>query len=204
MALLPPSDAAARAALEATFHGHMYDRTLAQTLWSRILDWIGEKLGALFVNAREVPALGWSIVATVAAIVLVLVARTAYLAVQRREAMGLTTRRAAGAAADDPWRIAAALAADGDFTAAAHALYAALLARLALRERIARHPAKTAGDYARELRALGSRAHAPFRQFARDYDRVVYGAGTCDAAQYGRLLDAANRVLPLATGNGRG
>jgi hypothetical protein len=96
-----------------------------------------------------------------------------------------------------------ALAAAGDFTAAAHALYAALLARLAQRERLTRHPAKTAGDYARDLRALGSRAHAPFRRFARDYDRVVYGLGACDQAHFARLLEAANGILPLAADGAR-
>ena len=53
-------------------------------------------------------------------------------------------------------------------------------------------------DCAVQEQALGSRAFAPFREFARDYDRVVYGLGTCDRSQYARLLDAANRTLPLA------
>lgn len=196
---LAPADSAVRVALEATFRQRAYDRTLRETLWSRALAWIGERLDALMRAAERSPRVGWTIVGLLVALALTAAARAVYVARQRREAAGAAPRVARGAVASaDPWHAALGLAAAGDFTAAAHALYAALLARLAQRERLARHPSKTAGDYARDLRALGSRAYAPFRQFARDYDRVVYGLGTCDAPQFARLLDAANGVLPLA------
>jgi len=195
----PPPRDSVRAALEATFRQHAYDRTVRSTLWSRIKAWIADALADLFTQAQRSPRLAWMIVALLAAGAALAIARWIWLARQRQAAAGARSARHA-AVADDPWRRAGALAAAGDFTAAAHALYAALLARLAHRERLALHPSKTAGDYARDLRAIGSRAFAPFREFARDYDRVVYGLGTCDDAQYARLLDAANRTLPLSTG----
>jgi hypothetical protein len=140
-----------------------------------------------------------ALIAITVAAVVVLVARVAYVRWQRRDAS--PTRRAGGGArSDDPWSEAATLAARGDYTAAAHALYGALLARLARRERLRRHPSKTAGDYARELRALASPAQAPFRAFARDYDVVVYGIGTCDAGRYARLLTLADGVLRSGDG----
>jgi hypothetical protein len=163
------------------------------------VSWIGDQLAKLFRAAADSPVVTRTVVAVVAALVVVLLARAAYVRWQRRAAF--PTRRAAGRVGlEDPWSAAAALAARGDHTAAAHALYAALLARLARRERLRRHPSKTAGDYVRELRALASPAHAPFRAFARDYDVVVYGIGTCDAERYARLLGLADGVLRSGAG----
>lgn len=187
-------DDSALAAIDATFRQHAYDRSVRETLWRRIVDWISEQIEKLFTAARESPSLARAVVVVVVLIALAIVARIVYAQWQRREA-GPTRRATRGAAGEDPWSVAASLAARGDHTAAAHALYAALIARLSRRERLRRHPSKTAGDYVRELRALASPAHAPFRAFARDYDVVVYGIGTCDADRYGRLLGLANGVL---------
>jgi len=196
--VLPPAaDTAVRAALEATFRQRAYDRTVRETLWSKILAWLARLVELIRGEAQRSPLLTWALVAIVGAFAVLGVARWWWVARRRSEAAGGAIDGARGAAASDPWRVAATLAAAGAFTDAAHALYAALLARLARHERLSLHPSKTAGDYARDLRGLGSRAFAPFREFARDYDRVVYGLGTCDGAQFARLLDAANRTLPL-------
>lgn len=189
-----PADARAFAALDSTFGQRAYDRSIRATLWRRIMDWIGAQLDKLFEAARHSPGTARAVVVLLVLVSAAIVSRALYLRWQRRE-LAPTRRGARGAAGDDPWSAAAALAAGGDHTAAAHALYAALLARLARRERLRRHPSKTAGEYVRELRALASPAHAPFRAFARDYDVVVYGIGTCDATRYGRLLGLADGVL---------
>jgi len=193
------SDDAVQAALDATFRQRAYDRSIRETLWQRIVGWIGEQFDKLFRAAAGSPLAVRTIIAVVVLVVVTIAARAAYVRWQRREAS--PTRRGPGRAGlDDPWTAAAALAARGDHTAAAHALYAALLARLARRERLRRHPSKTAGDYVRELRALASPAHTPFRAFARDYDVVVYGIGTCDAERYARLLGLADGVLRAGGG----
>ncbi len=96
----------------------------------------------------------------------------------------------------DPWVEAQALAAQGRYTEAAHALYSALLARVAARTSLRLDPSKTAGDYARDLRTAGPAAWGPFRDFARSYEVVVYGLGTCDRARFETLAALAGRLDP--------
>jgi hypothetical protein len=70
-----------------------------------------------------------------------------------------------------------------------------LLVRLSRRERLRLHPSKTSGEYARELQTIGSPSHVPFRRFGRQYDRVLFGSGRCDAVDYAFLLDQARSLL---------
>ena len=92
--------------------------------------------------------------------------------------------------------LAQRLAAEGQFTDAAHALYLALVTSAARRGLLAVHESKTTGDYLRELRraARGPGARritdgelTGWRDFIRAYETVIYGVGTCDDAQYGTL-----------------
>ena len=101
----------------------------------------------------------------------------------------------AGLRSRDAWTLAQELAAEGDFTGAAHALYVALLGNLARRDLLRLHPSKTIGDYLRELRR---RPTAPFdavREFARTYELVAYGLRPCAADRYARLHTLAARAL---------
>ena len=95
----------------------------------------------------------------------------------------------------DPWVTAQELAARGDFTMAAHALYLALLDGLARREQVRVHPAKTIGDYLRELRSRSSSLLPTVRDFARSYELVAYGFRECDADRYARLHALASAVI---------
>ena len=95
----------------------------------------------------------------------------------------------------DPWITAQELAAAGDFTRAAHALYLALLEGLARREEVRVHPAKTIGDYLRELRSRSSALLPKVRDFARLYELVAYGFSECDADRYQRLHALASDVI---------
>lgn len=95
----------------------------------------------------------------------------------------------------DPWRAAQRLAAEGAFTDAAHALYQALLQGIERQGQLRVHPSKTAGDYVRELRAASSTRFDPFRTFARSYETVVYGFGTCDRERYEQLHVLASEML---------
>lgn len=102
------------------------------------------------------------------------------------------------APAADAWTDAERLARAGEFTAAAHALYGALLARLAAGGEVRVHPSKTAGDYARELRRRASRAQPAFQAFRARYDRVIYGTGRCSADEFAALLLDARPLLERA------
>jgi hypothetical protein len=37
-----------------------------------------------------------------------------------------------------------------------------------------------------------------FRRFGSRYDRIIYGTGVCDAADYGALLEGARTVFTAA------
>ena len=173
-----------------------YRRGLGTTLLDRVLGWIGAWYERLVSALGTVPH--GRIVATVAAatVALLVVARVAYAARLRgTSAMSLVRSRSMRRMATDPWREAEQLAAAGQFTEAAHALYRATVAILASQGLVRRHDAKTSGDYARELRRRGAAAYAPFRVFGRRYDRIIYGTGACDAAGYDALLADARDVL---------
>lgn len=116
----------------------------------------------------------------------------------------LHDRDAAGAAGEmlrsglrsrDPWAAAQELAAQGDFTGAAHALYVALLGSLARRDLLRLHPSKTIGDYLRELRRRPAAPVQTVHEFARTYEIVAYGLRACDADRYARLHALAARVI---------
>jgi len=173
-----------------------YRRGLGTTLLDRVLGWIGDWYSRLVAALGTVPH--GRVVATVAAatVVLLVVARVVYAARLRGvSAMSLARSRSRRAIAADPWREAEQLAAACQFTEAAHALYRATVAILASQGLVRRHDSKTSGDYARELRRRGALASAAFRRFGGRYDRIIYGAGACDAAGYEALLADARAVL---------
>jgi len=173
-----------------------YRRGLGTTLFDRVVGWIGDWYSRLVLALGTVPH--GRVVATIAAaaVALLVVARIAYAARLRGvSAISLATSRGRRGTASDPWREAEQLAAAGQFTEAAHSLYRATVALLASQGLVRRHDSKTSGDYARELRRRGAPAYAAFRRFGGRYDRIIYGAGTCDAAGYDALLADARAVL---------
>lgn len=172
-------------------------------LIQRVFDWIAEQLSHMTAMRRASPTAFWTVIIVAAAIAAAIIARLAWVSYVRRK-RGIAARPApAGSSAvgfgRDPWSAAQQFAASGDFTAAAHALYAALLATIARRGLVRLHPSKTAGDYARELRARSASGFSLFRDFARAYDVVVYGTGVCDRERWERLRQLA---LPIVQGDG--
>jgi hypothetical protein len=95
----------------------------------------------------------------------------------------------------DAWVAARRYAAHGDYTSAAHALYAALLQAVAARGDAELHESKTIGDYVRDLAARPSRFLGGFREFARSYETVIYGIGSCDRDRYEQLHGLALRII---------
>jgi hypothetical protein len=190
--------AAVRDTLAAVFRQPAFERSLRETLWRRLRDWFGALFDRINAAMAESPVAFWTARVLLALAVALVVGRAAYLAwTWWREREGHTTLGTNGrrGTARDPWLRAQEEAAAGRYTEAAHLLYQALLQLLAGRERLRLHPSKTVGDYARELRARSSTAFPAFRDFARDYEIVVYDLQTCDRQRYERLRDLAH---PLA------
>ena len=169
----------------------------------RFWTWLGNVLrsifGPLFRSRETNPLLFWILVAIIALVFLAIVARLGYVSYLRR-AQGIDARAFAGggglqARGGDPRLLAQQLAARGNFTDAAHALYMALLEAVARRGLIKLHPSKTVGDYVRELRGRSSAIYARFRDFARAYEVVVYGTGYGDRERYERLYALARPIL---------
>lgn len=93
---------------------------------------------------------------------------------------------------EDPWQEARRLAAAGQFTGAAHALYRALLLAASARGTVRLDEAKTTGDYLREMQRRDIPEHLRvFREFTRAYERAVYAAGGCGPTEYARLVALA-------------
>jgi hypothetical protein len=192
------SDAAIRDTLDAVFASREFAGVPRETVLSRVLNWFGELLRELMQLTGGSRLLYYTVLLLTIALVLAIVVRVLYVA----HARGALRRRGAGVfgtaagGSDDPWTAAQRLAAEGDYTAAAHALYGAILQRAAGEGLVRLHRAKTIGDYAREMRARASASLlATFREFARGYEYVVYGVGECDRERYERLFGLAARLV---------
>jgi hypothetical protein len=194
-----------RRAVDSVFGSAAYNRA---SLWQRFWEWVGRMLGAFvswiapaFFALRRSPPLFWAVLIVLTLLTAAVIARWIYLWRAR------TALRIAGTGWDahgefsrgDAWSAAQQLAARGDYTAAAHALYAALLDAGARQDQLKLHPSKTAGDYVREVRRRASPIFPTLRDFARAYDIVIYGLGECDRERYERLLSIAR---PIVAANG--
>ncbi len=166
-----------------------YARSVTQSLFGWFVRFVVERINDLLSFAQGHPELRPLAIAATVLLLLVIAARIvtaqhARDAAHRAESMA----RARNVGGLDPWLLALSFAAAGKHTAAAHALYAAVLERLAGQRSISLHASKTNGDYARELRQSGLKAYDPFRAFARRYDRLIYGVGECTPAEFSALL----------------
>lgn len=164
-----------------------YQRSFWSSLGGRALMELARLVMWLMEAVRGIPG-GRATVLTILAIVLLLVLGRLFLSsgwsddvLLRRKGTGLRASRV------DPWSESERLASEGDFMGAAHALYQAVLRRLVSSERIRLHASKTSGDYSRELRRRGSPLAASFQRFGRRFDRIVFGAGVCTAADFAAL-----------------
>ena len=195
----PPVPTWSRAAIHDTVAAIVkqpaYRRDIGTTLLDRIMRWIADSYERLAQSLGGVPH--GRIIATIAAVVVMLLIMGRVFYASRLRTVGGATpsvRRGRRSVFTDSWREAEELAKRGRFTEAAHSLYRATLNMLSAQGLVRLHDSKTSGDYARELRRRGSPAYAAFRSFGARYDRVIYGAGLCDAANYSALLEDARTV----------
>jgi hypothetical protein len=187
--------AAVRDTVVAITQDPAFDRSLTKSVWEQIVEMIGRALGALF---RMLPRLEFGnalIVVLALALVALVVARLVLQSRAQREFWAGERRDARAGRRLDPWSEAQRLADSGAFLEAAHHLCAALLAASARRGEVTLHPAKTTGDYARELRRRGAASERDFQRFRTRYDRVVYDAQACSADDYAALVADAQPLL---------
>jgi uncharacterized protein DUF4129 len=194
--LLQAAERWSTAAIHDTVATLLRDRAYHRSFWSsllgKLLTLIGRFLNWLFDAARSIPGGRNTVITFVVVVIALIILRVLMtgqwdddLAMRRRTGKSRVSRM-------DPWAEAEALAAAGDFTGAAHALYQAVLRRIAATERVRLHTSKTTGDYARELRRRGSPVAGPFQAFGRRFDRVIFGVGECSPDEFAAMLrDAA-------------
>jgi hypothetical protein len=173
----------------------VFQRALGDSVWRQFWRWFGHVVSGLFDFFRDSHA-GRTLVVASFALLLVLIIVRVWMG--ERALFEIAPRGDADrthAAGADAWLEAERLAAAGDFTQAAHALFAALLAACASRGELRLHPSKTTGDYARELRHRGVASQRGFQTFRSRYDRIIYGARECTATDYSALLGDAGPLL---------
>jgi hypothetical protein len=186
---------AVRDSVRAIVRDAAFDRAGQQTLLERIFETLGRWFEAL---TDLLPALGIGnrvIVVLAVVVLLLVVARIVLRARAQREFWAGDRPEVRGGRRLDPWLESERLAANGAYLEAAHALCAALLAASARRGELTLHPAKTTGDYARELRRRGAASERDFQRFRARYDRVVYDIQRCGAEDYAALLADARPML---------
>jgi hypothetical protein len=172
-----------------------YHRSFWSSIGGRLLMELGRLVIWFLESVRGIPG-GRITVLTIIAIVLLIILGRLFLAAEWSDEV--LFRRKAGTTRVtriDPWTEAERLAEAGDYMGAAHALYQAVLRRLAATERVRVHASKTSGDYVRDLRRRGSPLAPTFQRFGRRFDRVVFGAGFCTAEDYAALRSDA-RAIP--------
>jgi hypothetical protein len=188
-------DGTIRDTVAAVFRQRRYDRTIHDSILDRVFAWLGRLLSEEFRYVANSPVAKWTLFIVLIAIIIGIIM---HLLLARVGDGGHAAQRSRGAGrgerSADPWAEAQRLAADGNYTDAAHELYRALIQSVARREQLRIDPAKTTGDYVRDLRRRSSALVAPFRDFARTYEVVVYGLGVCDQPRYERLLSLASAI----------
>ncbi len=182
--------------VDAVVRDGAFRRSIQSSIGERLMQWTVQWLERLFGYLDGRTSVRGIALTFAAGLALLLVARLV-LSSRARDGAGSAARRVLRPGArEDPWRDADLLAADGRYEEAAHALYRGVVATLVVRERLRFDPSKTSGDYARELRARGSSSYAPFRDFSRRFDLVVYGHQRSDEASLQDLVRLASPFSP--------
>ena len=172
-----------------------YAIPLRRSLLGRVFRYLIERLSdliALFRGSQDLR------IVTVVAVLLVIAAIAGRILITRqidvsarRSRLRANTARGEGR---DLWALSRELSAAGDYVAASHALYAAVIDALARSGAVKFHLSKTSGDYALELRRGGFGGSSNFRAFARRYDRIVYGLLPVGAEEFAELSNMARDV----------
>jgi hypothetical protein len=184
-----------RAVVSAVFRQRGYDRNIIPTLIERLWQWVYSVLNSMLTMVRHsgtARVVGYLLLGT---ILLALIVRIGIVGSSGNVAFRRGRGGRGRGGPDDPWGDADRFSQSGQYTDAAHALYRGLLDSMARRDQIQLHHSKTVGDYGRDLRRRSSTLAPPYRDFARSYETVVYGLGTCDRERYERLYALATTMI---------
>ena len=187
---IPPDSV--RETVAAVFAQSDYYRPLRRSVWQYVVGVWNDAVRMFFTAFRDVPWVKWLVIGTAAIVIATIIARMLFV---RKVQHSTTISSRTSSFAGDPSTVARGHAAAGRYLDAVHALYLALLESLARTDRLTLDPAKTVGDYSRELRAASSRTLPVFRDFARVYEPVVWGSRDCDQKCYDTLTAIAERVV---------
>jgi hypothetical protein len=161
---------------------------IAQWIWNLVLRFFG--------FAQSHPAIGIVFRIALGLALLAMLARIVYGLLLRFAPSTIGLRRSEFSRRTDWWTTAQTLAAQNDYTGAAHALYLALIGAAARRGLVSLHESKTTGDYLRELRRKPDAIDLPrFTDFTRSYETVIYGIGVCDRDRFTTLNALAGSLL---------
>lgn len=173
-----------------------YATPLRQSLAGRVFRYVVQRVADFIELFQGSPTSRVIVISALVLIGIVIVARVVVL--RRIDAEARRTgddRTAGGGTRRDAWAEARDRASAGDYEAATHALYSAVIDSLARTGAIKHHPSKTSGDYVREMIRRGAPTSREFRAFVRDADRVIFGNLRPSAEDYERLASAAMRVV---------
>lgn len=189
------TDQAIRDTIAAIADNVAYQRELSQSLWDKILRFVVDQLNRL-IDAVGATTYGRTIALTLVALAVgLIIARLVLGVVAERQIGGAKPRRNTDAQNSAQLSEAERLASQGEYTAAAHVLFALVLSTGSARGEFRFHPSKTSGDYAREIRRRATRWLHPFQNFRQRYDRVIYGDTVCSVDEYQALLKDVRSML---------
>lgn len=189
------TDQAIRDTIASIAQAPEYSRDVGQSLMSKGLRWFWQQILNFFdfVSHTEYGR------AITIALVLVAVGLVIARLIIGVRADRLTRRpigvRSAGVGGAIQISDAERLAASGNYTAAAHALFSSLLVAGAARGEFRVHPSKTTGDYVADLRRRRTDWLRPFQSFRSRYDRVIYGDMQCSAEDYQALMTDVRQMM---------
>ena len=182
-------DAAVHDSIQAVLRDPAFRRSLRRSLADRLLLWLSHGFERLLALMKHLPS-ARSLALGFAVLIAAFVVLRLMLAARARDAGGeRVVARGTSAQGDDPWVSADLLASAGRFEDAAHALYRGVILALGRMERLRLDPARTSGDYARELRRRRATSFGAFRAFTSRFDVVVYGHGQPDATAIAQLRE---------------
>lgn len=189
------SDQAVRDTIAKIARSPEYQRSIKDSLMSQLFRWIGDQIND-FLRFVSNSSNGRLIVTVLVLLGVALIVARVVIGIRAERLQGrITGPRHISAARTIQLADAERLAAMGDYTAAAHALFASLLTAGAARGEFRVHPSKTTGDYVSELRRRKAGWFRPFQSFRSRYDRVIYGDMQCSADDYQALMTDVRQMM---------
>lgn len=188
------SDSAIRDTIAAIARDPAYQRDIGQSIMGRAMRWFWMQVDRLMDAIHGLPH-GRAIALAVVALLVSLIVARVLIGVRAEQRMrGRSARTHLQLSRNVSLSDAERLAQEGNYTAAAHTLFASLLLAGGARGEFKVHPSKTTGDYARELRRRQGPWLRPFQSFRSRYDRVIYGDRRCTVDDY-QALERDARVM---------